>query len=48
MNEMTARAEESEEKFQKEINKNKETMENIKENLEHLIDVQSITSTHSP
>ena len=39
MKEITIRSQESEERFQKEINKNKVVMENIKGNLEHLIDV---------
>jgi len=42
MKEITIRSQESEERFQKEINKNKVVMENIKGNLEHLIDVQRV------
>ena len=42
MNEMTIRPQESEDWFHKGINKNKVVMENIKGNLEHLIDVQRV------
>ena len=48
MRETTARAKESEEKFKTEINNNKDTMHNIKEILEQLIEEKQIPLTFMP